>query len=419
MSDRGVAPVATSIDQVQLKRRLRKTERERKVVAIVLLAPLLLFLTVNFVAPVASMLIRSVDDREVGRVLARTHQALSDWDGSEMPGEPAFRALVEDLRRSEETNTTHIASKRLNAAKSGFRPLLKKTARRLPDPQAPSAKAALLDLDRRWADTSYWAVIKRTSSPITPAYLLAAFDLRLDEAGTIARAPEYLRAFNVVWLRTFWMALVITGICVALGYPLAYGLAHMPAKVSNILLIFVLLPFWTAALVRTTAWIIILQNEGLVNDLGLYFGFWSDRIQMIRNRFGVYVAMAHVLLPYMVLPLYAIMKRIPPDYGRAAQSLGASPLVAFVRVYFPLTIHGLGAGSMFVFILAIGFYITPALVGGRDDQMITWYIAWYTSLTLNWGAAAALSAMLLVFTVILYALMDKGFGISRLRMQRE
>ena len=245
-------------------------------------------------------------------------------------------------------------------------------------------------------ETVYWAAIKRTSRPVTAEYLLAAFDLRINELGEIVRAPEHLRVFNDRWVQTFWMGLVITFLCFLMGYPLAYLLAHLPTRTSNLLMILVLLPFWVSILVRTTAWIVLLQNEGVLNDLGLYLGLWTERLQLIRNRFGVYLVMSHVLLPYMVLTLYGVMKRIPPEYLRAAQSLGANPVVAFVRIYVPLTVHGVGAGALFVFILAVGFYITPALVGGPKDQMISFYVAFYASESLNWGAAAALGSMLLL-----------------------
>ena len=181
-------------------------------------------------------------------------------------------------------------------------------------------------------------------------------------------------------------------------------------------MIVVLIPFWTALLVRTTAWIVLLQNEGVVNDLGLFLGLWSERVQLIHNRLGVYVAMSHILLPFMVLPLYAIMRRIPPGLMRAAKSLGANPLVAFIEVYWPQTRHGVGAGALFVYILAVGFYVTPALVGGAGDQMISWFIAFYASESLNWGAAAALSAMLLIFKGALYCVVNVAFGLRKMRI---
>ena len=405
-------------DTAQLKQQLRRAERARQGIAIALVAPLFLYLVVNFVVPVSLILFKSVDDREVSSVLVRTTEAIVGWNGEGLPDEAVFAALVSDLRDAQAAKMAHIPSKRLNAAKLGFQALLLKTARELPSQDSRSFKTALIEMNEKWGETVYWAAIKRTSRPVTAEYLLAAFDLRINELGEIVRAPEHLRVFNDRWVQTFWMGLVITFLCVVMGYPLAYLLAHLPTRISNLLMILVLLPFWVSILVRTTAWIVLLQNEGVLNDLGLYLGLWTERLQLIRNRFGVYLVMSHVLLPYMVLTLYGVMKRIPPEYLRAAQSLGANPIVAFVRIYVPLTIHGIGAGALFVFILAVGFYITPALVGGPKDQMISFYVAFYASESLNWGAAAALGSILLLFTVALYFVMDRVFGISKLRMQR-
>jgi putative spermidine/putrescine transport system permease protein len=190
----------------------------------------------------------------------------------------------------------------------------------------------------------------------------------------------------------------------------------VPSRVGNLLLILVLLPFWTSLLARTTAWLVLLQDQGVVNGLGLSLGLWSHRLQLIHNRLGVYVTMCHILLPYMVLPLYGIMRRIPRSYLRAAMACGANPIVTFWRVYAPLTKHGVGSGCVLVFILAIGFYVTPALVGGRNDQMISYYIAFYTNEVLNWGAAAALSVALLVFTGAVFWALKAIFGLERLQV---
>ena len=418
MSETLAAGGAAGVDAGLLKRQLRRHEGRRKATAVLLVLPVVLYLAFNFVLPVGAILFKSIDDRAVGAVLARTSEAIAEWDGKDIPGESVFAALVADLREARAQKTVHVPAKRLNSAKAGFNALLRQTARRLPAEDPLSFKDALIAMDAKWGETVYWSAIKRTATPITPTYLLAAFDLTIDEHGRIVGAPEYMRIFNDIWLRTFWMGLVITMLCVAMGYPLAYVLANLPSSVSNLLMILVLLPFWTAGLVRTIAWIVLLQNEGVINDVGLHLGLWTERVQLIYNRFGVYVAMSYILLPYIVLPVYATMKRISPDYMRAAKSLGANPIVAFLRVYLPLTLHGVGVGALFVFILAVGFYITPLLVGGPKDQMVSFFIAFYTSESLNWGAAAALSTLLLLFTVMLYFVLDWGFGISKLRMQR-
>jgi len=178
----------------------------------------------------------------------------------------------------------------------------------------------------------------------------------------------------------------------------------------------VLLPFWTSLLVRTVAWVVLLQREGILNNLLISLGIIDEPIRMIFNRFAVYVAMVHVLLPFMVLPLYAVMKGISPSYLRAASSLGARPAIAFRRVYFPQTLPGVAAGCLIVFIQALGYYITPALVGGADDQMISYFIAFYASKTVNWGMAAALSIMLVAATLVLYAVYDRLVGIEKMRL---
>ena len=184
-------------------------------------------------------------------------------------------------------------------------------------------------------------------------------------------------------------------------------------------MILVLLPFWTSLLVRTTSWIALLQTQGVLNDLFVFLGIVDDenRLQMIHNQFGTIVAMTHILLPFMILPLYSVMKTIPPSYMRAARSMGANPALAFVRVYMPNTVSGVGAGSILVFILAIGYYITPALVGGRTGTFISNYIATYISgASQNWGLAAALGIILLALVLVLYLLYDKIVGIDNMKL---
>jgi putative spermidine/putrescine transport system permease protein len=183
-------------------------------------------------------------------------------------------------------------------------------------------------------------------------------------------------------------------------------------------MILVLLPFWTSLLVRTTAWIALLQQEGIINDVLVGIGLISNdsRLAMIHNATGTVVAMTHILLPFMVLPLYSVMKTIPPTYMRAAKNLGATPTVAFIRVYFPNTISGIGAGGILVFIISIGYYITPALVGGVDGTLISNFIAYHMSISLNWGMAAALGVMLLGIVLVLYYFYDKIVGVDNMKL---
>ena len=410
-------PENSGIDAFLLKKQFKRTGRNKKVTSLVLIAPLFVFLLINFLLPVALLLFKSIDDRPVTLVLQKTTRALARWDGSGVPDESAYAALIADLQAAYKARRQNIAAKRLNTAVPGFQALISKTVRMLSRIDSASAKEALIKVDKRWDQGKYWTAIKQTSGHFTLLYLLTAFDLTLDSEGRIVRVPEYMRVFNTLWLRTFWMCLVITVVCIFLGYPLAYLLANMPTRISNLLMILVLLPFWTSLLVRTTAWVVILQTQGIINDVAVYLHLWTERIQLIHNRTGVYISMVHILLPYMVLPLFAIMRRISTSYIRAAQSLGANPFVAFWKVYFPQTVHGIGAGAIFVFILALGFWVTPALVGGRNDQMISYFIAYFTNETLHWGQATALGVILLFFTGAVFFILRAVFGLNKMQLQ--
>jgi putative spermidine/putrescine transport system permease protein len=247
-------------------------------------------------------------------------------------------------------------------------------------------------------------------------FLLAAVDLRREATGAIVNVPHDEAIFLRVLGRTFAIAAGVTLFCLLLGYPLAYVLANAPTRIANLLLLFVLLPFWTSLLVRTSAWIVLLQREGVINTTLLQAGFLDAPLPLLFSRFAVFIAMTHVLLPFMVLPLYAVMKTIPPVHTRAALSLGATPATAFWRVYAPQTLPGVGAGGLIVFIEALGYYITPALVGGPNDQMLSYFVSFYASKTINWGMAAALSMVLLAATLVLYYLYDRLVGIDRVRL---
>jgi putative spermidine/putrescine transport system permease protein len=252
---------------------------------------------------------------------------------------------------------------------------------------------------------------------ITPAYFAAAVDMRFDGDGNLIDQPEYKQIYKKLFWRTIEMSILVTVACIALGYPIAYLLATLPMRISNLLMIMVLLPFWTSLLVRTTSWIVILGKEGVLNETLVWLGIIADdnRLDLMFNATGVVIAMTHILLPFMVLPLYSVMKTIPPSYMRAALSLGANPVVAFWRVYVPQTVPGIGAGSILVFIVAIGYYITPALVGGSDGQMISNLIAYHMQKSLNWGLAAALGTILLAGVLALYWLYNKIVGIDNMK----
>jgi putative spermidine/putrescine transport system permease protein len=400
-----------------LKRRLARAERMNRLKSKALILPLLVFLLLTFVVPIASLLWRSVDNPEVVGSLPRTVEAIADWDGRGLPDDPVYQALSEDLLEARRNQSLGDLSKRLNMEQAGYRSLLSKTARALPFKEQPqSYRDALEALDERWGDPAYWQVIRRNDSAVTPYYLLAALDHRIDDLGELAPVSPDQAVYLDIFARTFWMGLVITAICLVLAYPLAYLLANLPARQSNLLMIMVLLPFWTSILVRVAAWIVLLQSSGLINGALLKMGLIDEPLQLVFNRAGVYIAMVHILLPFMILPIYSVMKSISPSYMRAAISLGCHPFASFWRVYFPQTLAGVGAGCLLVFIISIGYYITPALLGSPNDQMVSYFVAFYTNTTINWGMATALGGLLLLATMLLYVVYSWLVGASRLRL---
>ena len=414
------SPILTTADGMPLKRSLQRALLRSRVRAFLLVSPLLAFLLFAFILPIGDMLYRSIENRIVSEVLPRTVVAISDWDetGEELPPEPVFEAAVQDIAAAFKNKTLGRAGRRLNYEKPGMSSLLRKTGRRASRITEGPYTEQLIAIDKRWRDVNAWRLIKREADRFTPTYFLASVDLRLDDLASVTWQPEERQIYLSLFWRTLWMSALITLLCVLLGYPVAFLLATLPLRTSNLLMILVLLPFWTSLLVRTTSWIALLQTEGVINDLLVAVGVVPDdgRPQMIHNKIGTFVAMTHILLPFMILPLYSVMKTIPPSYMRAARSLGATPVTAFVRVYMPNTVSGVGAGCILVFILSIGYYITPALVGGRTGTFISNFIANHVSTTLNWGLAAALGVMLLAVVLALYLLYDKIVGIDNMKL---
>ena len=390
-----------------LRRQLARAERRRKLRAFALTLPLLLFLLLTFLVPIAALLARAVENPEVVKALPRTVDVLAGWDRKGVPPPQAFAALAADLGALPDRADAGALARRLNNEVAGARSLVMGTYRALPlqgadTPEA--AKARLIEDDERWSEPVYWQAIAKNGSRWTPDYLLASVDLRRSADGALARMPPDQRVFVRILLRTFEISAVVTAFALLLGYPLAYWLSTLPARRANLLMILVLVPFWTSILVRVAAWIVLLQSEGLVNRALTGLGIVDHPLALLFNRVGVIIAMVHILLPFMILPLYSVMKSVPPTYLRAAVSLGSAPLAAFFRVYVPQTYPGIGAGALLVFILAIGYYVTPALLGGPDDQMLSYYVAQYTNVNINWGMACALGALLLGATLVLYAL---------------
>lgn len=406
-------------DGVPLKTSLARAQRRGKLKAVALVLPLFLFVLVTFFVPIVDMLYRSVENQLVGEVMRHSVPLLQQWDerSGELPDEAVFEALAADFVEAKQTKAGGRVGRRLNYEKPGFSGLFRKTTRRADKLEAPY-KEAFIKVDKKWADIENWKVFKRESAAYTVSYYLAALDLGYDDAGDIARNPDDKRIYLKLFWRTLWMSLLITFLCLLLAYPIAHLLSVLPTAKSNLLIILVLLPFWTSLLVRTTAWIALLQQEGVINDILVFLRVVADdnRLAMIHNRTGTIIAMVHILLPFMVLPLYSVMKTIPKSYMRAAKSLGATPFTAFVRIYMPNTVSGIGAGCILVFILAIGYYITPALVGGQSGTLISNFIAFHMSSSLNWGLAAALGAILLGVVLVLYFLYDKIVGIDNMKL---
>jgi putative spermidine/putrescine transport system permease protein len=401
------------LDGVPLKTRLARAERSRKLRAIGLVLPLFLFVVLTFLYPLAVMTFKSVTNEETSGRLTQTSAALADWDQQSVPAEAVFAALAVDLKAAQEKREAGEIAKRINSEFSGAMSKFKGITRKVETMTAGPYKEVFLAADPAWSDPALWRVIKSVSNTYTPYYWLAALDLKQGPAGIERVSPDQA-VFIDVYGRTFWIAGTVTLFTLILGFPVAYLLATQPAHRANILMIFVMLPFWTSLLVRTTAWFVLLRSEGPLNDVAELLA--GERFEMIFTRFGTIVAMTHIQLPFTLLPIYSVMKTIPASHVRAARSLGAGPFLAFWRVYFPQTVPGIAAGCLLTFILCLGYYITPALVGGPRDQMVSYYVAYYMNNIINFGQASALGALLLIITMALYWVYNRLVGIDKMKL---
>ena len=383
-----------------------------------LVLPLLVFIGVTFIAPLATMLVRSVYDPVVAGVLPETLRLLGDWDGEEAPPEAVYQAAARELVQARADRTLGQVATRVNRVQGGLRSVFTRSARKLQRVDEGPWREAMIAADKAWGDAGTWHALRSAGERLTARHYLNALDLQRLPDGSVARQPEERRIYVALLGRTLLVSLGITGLCLLLGYPVAHLIAHAPPRRANLLLALVLVPFWTSLLVRTTSWIVLLQNQGVLNDAMVALGLIGDdgRLALVYNMTGTFVAMTHVLLPFMVLPLYSIMRAIPRVQMSAAASLGAGPAQAFFRVYWPQTLPGVGAGSLLVFILAIGYYITPALVGGSRGQLISNMIAYHMQTSLNWPLAAALGGLLLVCVMVLYRLYDRLVGVEGMRL---
>lgn len=410
--------VLTAADGTPLDVALARATRRAKWRAFILVAPLLLFVLVTFAWPIFKMLERSIINTAFSDNMPNIAAFFeNNPDSSGTPDEAGFEALVADLKQAREKKTIGVVATRVNYELPGARSQFTSAARKAKKLEPPF-KEAMLDVDEDWGDPNLWNIMQRASKPASASFYLAALDMKYDEAGNIVRVPEKNRIYVRLFVRTLWLSALVAGMCLLLAFPVAHLLATLPLRYSNLLMIFVLLPFWTSLLVRTTAWIALLQSQGVFNDVLVGTGILNDenRVQLMYNQAGTIIAMTHILLPFMILPLYSVMKTIPPTYVRAARSLGATSWTAFWKVYFPQTVPGIGAGILLVFILAVGYYITPALVGGSSGQLISNLIAFHMLKSLNWSLAAALGSILLVIIIILYWLYDRLIGIDNMKL---
>ena len=329
---------------------------------------------------------------------------------SASPWGSVYVALSDDLQNPANAGSV--------AALSGPQgDLLRSTAAALANRPQLNYQALMGRVNDGWANPVVWETIKLHSPVYTEGYFLNAVDLRKTLDGPAVQ-PESKQILLLLFQRTVKMSAIITISCILLGYPVAWLLANLPLRVSNLLMILVLLPFWTSLLVRTSAWKVMLQQQGVINEVLVWLGVVAtdNRLEIINNQFGTIVAMTHILLPFMILPMYSVMQTIPPSYVKAAKSLGATNWTAFWRVYFPQSVPGIGAGSILVFILSIGYYITPEIVGGTEGVFISNRIAFHISSSLNWGLAAALGAILLAVVLVLYWAYDRIVGIDNVKL---
>ena len=411
-------PAARALTREEARVAARALNR-RRLVAFLLVAPLLAFVIFAFFAPVATMLHRSVHNPTVVELIPGTLELLQGWSGEGTPGEAVLTSMAIDLKRLAQERTSGKLAEELNRGLPGTSSVVKSTARKMrraddAELQANGA-ALLLAAHDKWADPLLWSTLREVGRSYSERNFLTALDLEKDPEGGI-RQRESARIYIQLYGKTLKIAVIITVLTLLLGYPLAYVISGMSAKVAGIMLIFVLLPFWTSLLVRTTSWIALLQTNGVVNSFLMGVGLTGEPFEMMYTEFATIVAMTHILLPFMVLPLYSVMRGIDPSYVRAALSLGSGPIAAFIRVYFPMTLPGLSAGALLVFIISVGYYITPALVGGTDGQMISNIIAFHMQQSNNWELAAALGTLLLFLIIVLYWVYDRLVGAKNIKL---
>jgi putative spermidine/putrescine transport system permease protein len=398
----------------------RKIQRRRKLIAFAFVTPLLVFVMIAFIAPIGTMLYRSIYNPTVAQLIPDTLEALSDWDESSdaRPDDAILNRFAVELRQLAIDRNSGKLAEEINRGLPGSSSVIKSTGRKMKkmDPALLSREGAslLIATKPQWQTVEIWRVMKKSGAIFTDSSYLTALDLDRNSDHEIV--PRDTQVYIQLYFKSLKIALTITLLTALIGFPLSYYLATASPKTANTLMVFVLLPFWTSLLVRTTSWIALLQTNGVVNSVLQYLHVISEPIEMLYTEFATIIAMTHILLPFMILPLYSVMKGIDPSYLRAAMSLGAKPIPAFIRIYMPMTVPGLSAGALLVFIISIGYYITPALVGGTDGQMISNIIAFHMQSSNNWELAAALGSLLLGLILLLYWIYDRLVGVSNIKL---
>lgn len=375
--------------------------RRARLFTALLLAPMSLFLGAVIGLPLFLLVWASVADRDVADGLPRTVSILASEPVAPSPA--LYAALAADLAEAPDTAVGRVA-RRLNIEKPGLRtPLLAARTVALEAPADP--EAALITADGRWARPEIWQAIRASSGPWTDRYILAAFDLERNASGEIVSRPADLAIYRSILLRSFVIAGSVAALCLALGLPLALYLASLPPKSAERWLLVLMLPLWTSILVRAMAWLLLLQSNGLINGLLQWTGLISQPLDLAFNRLAVVIAMTHVLLPFMVLPIYNALRAIPKTQLMAAGSLGATPWQSVRLVYLPQARAGIAAGILLVLASAAGYYITPALVGGPADRMLGTFIELAVLRTNNPGLAAGLGLVSLVLFLLLVGIL--------------
>lgn len=377
--------------------------RLSKARGLLLVLPLVLFVSAFFLWPLVTIFIAAVSDNDVAKAFPTVSESIEEWDANSPPPPVLLDAMIHDLRTSSREDIGN-AVRRLNSQMSGFRSLVGRTQQVL---MRSDEKVDLTSIDQRWGEVAYWKAIGSAMQPYTDRFLLGALDLQRNDAGHIESMPSAESVHVTVFLRTLGISGLVTLFCLMIGLPYAMLIASCHGWVRQTLLAAVLLPMWTSSLVRCTAWFIILQNNGPVNQLLTKVGAIEEAIPLLFTRSGVLVAMTHFMLPFMVLSIYSVLLSLPRNLMTAAYSLGARPLRAFRNVLLPLALPGIISGSILVFMMSLGFYILPALLGGGNDQLISALVAGYAIQQANWQMAAALGLILLVSTLLIYAIYQR------------